>query len=89
MDDKDGDLRDRCLDELKRGIPHGAMAFFVTQLDSKDNKRVNRAAECLQRLGDADATLPLIKSLVTTHQFIVAPAGGGGGGISAQFVGRP
>lgn len=87
MDEKDGNLRDRCLDELKRGIPHGAMAFFVTQLDSKDNKRVNRAAECLERLGDADATLPLIKALVTTHQYIIAPAGGGQGSLSFSSSG--
>jgi HEAT repeat protein len=87
MDDKDGNIRDRCLDELKRGIPHGAAAFFVTQLTSKDNKRVNRAAECLERLGESEATLPLISALVTTHQYVVMPAGGGNGGIGFNSAG--
>jgi hypothetical protein len=79
MDDKDANIRDRCLDEIKRGVSHAAVAFFVTQLASKDNKRVNRAAECLERLDDGAATLPLINSLVTTHQYMTVPSGGGGG----------
>ena len=82
MDDKDEELRDQCLDELKRTAAPLAVSFFVAQLSSKDNKRINRAAACLERLGDPEATLPLINSLVTTHEYLVSPSGGRPGGLS-------
>lgn len=78
MDEKDENLRDMALDELVRGGAENVAPYFVGQLTSKDNKRVNRAAYCLGRLGDKQATLPLIKALVTTHEYIIPPAGGGG-----------
>lgn len=78
MDDKDADLRDRCLDELKRAASVAAVAFYISQLQSTDNKRIQRAGDCLQRLADPEATLPLINALVTTHQFVELPPGGGG-----------
>jgi len=36
---------------------------------------VNRAGDCLARLGDKDATLPLINALVTQHQFVIQQGG--------------
>jgi hypothetical protein len=78
MDEKDENLRDMAIDELVRGGVQHVAPYFIGQLGSKDNKRVNRAAYCLGRLGDKEATLPLIKALVTTHEFIIPPAGGGG-----------
>jgi hypothetical protein len=93
MEEKEGNLRDRCLDELARSASRLAVAYFISELKSGDNKRVNRAAECLGRLGDPSATLPLIDALVTTHTYVQAPPNGGGigfnsaGGFSAG--GRP
>jgi hypothetical protein len=78
MEDKDAEIRDRVMDEITRAKDSGIAAYFVQQLSSKDNKRINRAAECLARLGDDTATLPLINSLVTTHEYIILPANGGG-----------
>jgi hypothetical protein len=43
------------------------------------NTRINRAAYCLQRFGDREATLPLINALVTDHYVIVNPEQQGGG----------
>jgi hypothetical protein len=80
MDDRDENIRDRCLDELRRQGAPLATSAFSRELKSKDNRRVNRAALCLQRLGDRQATLPLIEALVTEHTFLVTPGGGGGGG---------
>jgi hypothetical protein len=86
MDDNDAEVRDKCLDELIRA-GGGAAEFFIGQLTSKDNKRVNRAALCLERLADRDATLPLIAALVTTHEYWEVPAGGGSGGINFNSSG--
>ena len=77
--------RDGCLDELKRHGPHIALPAFLAELKSKDNKRVNRAAECLERLGDKDATLALIDALKTEHRF--ALQSGPPGGMSVGFGG--
>ena len=85
MDDPSDDLRDKCLDELKRYGTDSVLTAFTSELRSKkeshysNNARVNRAAYCLQQLGDKDATLPLIEALVTEHFVIVDPAQGGGG----------
>jgi len=84
MNDADGSVRDACLDELKRQGTHAVLPAFVRELRHKDNSRVNRAAECLARLGDKDATLPLINALVTEHRFQVQQ-GGPPGGMSATF----
>jgi hypothetical protein len=89
MDEKDADIRDRCLDEVVRMKDSGVASLFIGLLKSKDNKRVNRAATCLARLEDPDATLPLIEALVTTHEYMIMPSNGGGlsfnsaGGFSA------
>jgi hypothetical protein len=45
---------------------------------------VNRAAECIQRLGDKSATLPLINALVTEHKYQI-PQGGAPGSINPTF----
>jgi hypothetical protein len=96
MNDSDANIQDGCLDELKRQGTHSVLSVFLAELKSKDNARVNRAADCLQRLGDKDATLPLINALVTEHRFQIqqggppgsmtttfSPNGGpGGGGLS-------
>jgi hypothetical protein len=85
MDESDGEIRDRCLDEIKRHGTHVVLPRLLAELKNKDNARVNRAAECLERLGDKDATLPLIDALITEHQFQVSPGGTGGGGMPLSF----
>jgi hypothetical protein len=85
MDDADDQIRDGCLDELKRHGAHYVLPLFLAELKSKDNRRVNRAAECLERLGDTDATLPLIEALKTEHKFQVST--GPPGGMSVGFGG--
>ena len=85
MNDADDQIRDACLDELKRQGAHEVLPVFLAELKSKDNIRVNRAAECLERLGDKDATLPLIEALKTEHKFQVST--GPPGGMSLGFGG--
>lgn len=85
MDDRNEDIRDRCLDELVRQGAHTVLPAFLAELNHKDNTRVNRAAHCLQRLGDPSATLPLINALVTEHKFIINPDGASGGGTPINF----
>jgi hypothetical protein len=80
LDDADENIRDRCIDEIRRGGSQAALRRFVHELENKDNARVNRAGQCLARLGDKDATLALIQALVTEHKFVVPSGGGGGGG---------
>jgi hypothetical protein len=84
INDKDANVRDRCLEELKNSRSQQALAAFTKLLSNKNNALVNRGAYCLERLGDTDATIPLIDSLITTHQFLVSP-GGPPGGMSASF----
>jgi len=84
MNDADENLRDACLDELKRQGSQYVLSDFLLELKSKDNSRVNRAAECLERLGNKDATLPLINALVTEHKY-VQQQGGPPGSMSTTF----
>jgi hypothetical protein len=76
MDEKDEEIRDRCLDEVVRMKDSGVASVFIGLLTSKDNKRVNRAATCLARLEDPAA-------LVTTHEYLILPQNGGG--LSFEF----
>jgi len=85
MDDSDESVRDACIDELKRQGTYSVLSSFTGELRSKDNNRVNRAGDCLARLGDKDATLPLINALVTQHQFVVQQGNAPPGGMSATF----
>jgi hypothetical protein len=83
MDDPDARVQSACLDELRRQGAHLATPLFVAQLKSKDNARINRAAECLLRLEDKSAALPLINALVTEHRRTIQQ--GPPGGMSATF----
>jgi hypothetical protein len=84
MDEKDESVSEACLEELKRQGPQASQAVFVAELKSKDNARVNRAAECLERVADKRATLPLINALVTEHRFVVQQ-GGPPGSMTTTF----
>jgi len=85
MNDADGRLQDAALDELQRQGTHSVLPAFLIELKSKDNGRVNRAADCLARLGDKNATLPLINALVTKHKFAIQQGNTPPGGMSANF----
>jgi len=101
MEETDSSLRDGCLDELKRQGVHVALPALISELKNKDNRRVNRAADCLAYLGDKSAALPLINALVTEHTFRVQQGpppgsmtgsfsnngGGGGNGPSGLSMG--
>jgi len=82
MNDGDQEMSDKCLDVLREQRSQQALLTFIKGLKAKDNKIVNRSAQCLQRLGDPAATVPLIDALVTTHKFVIQPASPG---ISAGF----
>jgi hypothetical protein len=84
LNDSDAGIQDACLDELKRAGTHTVLPIFLGELKNKENKRVNRAAECLQSLGDKNATLPLINALITKHQTKIQ-LGGPPGSTSGSF----
>lgn len=86
MKDRDEEMRDKCLEELRRQRSTQALHAFIKDLKSKDNVVVRRAARCLGVLGDVEATVPLIDALVTSHKFAVT-AGGNPGQIGAGFGG--
>ena len=85
LTETDEAILDRCLDELVRVGPHVVLGAYLNELKNEKetpaskNTRINRAAYCLQRFGDKDATLPLINALVTDHYVIVNPDQQGGG----------
>jgi hypothetical protein len=84
MEETDETILDRCLDELVRVGPHVVLGAFIRELKNEKetplakNARINRAAYCLERLGDREATIPLIEALVTEHYVIVNPDPAGG-----------
>jgi len=86
MNDRDQEMSDKCMDVLREQRSQQALLTFVKGLKSKDNRIVNRSAQCLQGLGDPAATVPLIDALVTTHKFIIQ-SGGSPGSIGAGFGG--
>lgn len=85
LDETDEQIRDKCLEELVRLGPHIVLGAFLNELrndketPASKNARINRAAFCLHRFGDKDATLPLINALVTEHYVILNPDQAGGG----------
>lgn len=76
--DVDPEMSDKCLDILREQRSQQALLTFIKGLKAKDNKIVNRSAQCLQRLGDPAATVPLMDALITTHKFIIQPSQPGG-----------
>lgn len=87
MKEPNANLRDKCLDELRRRGVVEAVAFFTKGLSSKDNAVVNRAALCLGSFGNPEATLALIDALVTQHKFQVT-TGQAPGSMGASFGGE-
>lgn len=71
LEDSQENIRDACLVELKRHGSPQAVRYFIGQLESKHNGRVNRAAVALGQLGDFTAVLPLIEALETEHKLVI------------------
>ncbi len=98
MNDADPEMSEKCLDVLREQRSQQALLTFVKGLKAKDNKIVNRSAQCLQGLGDPAATVPLIDALVTTHKFIIQSgqpgqmaagfSGGGDNGLGSFSMGE-
>ncbi|HZN36944.1 MAG TPA: HEAT repeat domain-containing protein, partial [Pirellulaceae bacterium] len=86
MKDRDEEMRDKSLDELRRRRSTQALHAFIKDLKSKDNTVVRQAAHCLAVLGDPEATVPLIDALVTSHKFAVTQ-GGSPGQLGVGFGG--
>jgi len=89
IQDSDPNVRDACLDELKRFGSAQAVPMFQALLKSPDNKKVNRAATCLAMLKNPEATLALVNALVTEHKFMVQTGGGPPGQMNLGFGSGP
>lgn len=70
MNDPIEEVRLTCVDELKKYQAQAAVDYFVKELTSKDNNRVNRAGELIAELGDMNSVPALIQALRTKHKFI-------------------
>jgi hypothetical protein len=57
-----------CIDHLKAAGDYNAVEFFMTQLRSKENAQINRAATALKHMGNPVAIPALIDALLTTHK---------------------
>jgi hypothetical protein len=71
LDAKDKEVRAVARESLERLKSPLALNYFIRELKSKDNARVNRAAQGLEKLGDRSAVLPLIEALATKHKYKV------------------
>jgi hypothetical protein len=85
LDDKDSEVRAVAREHLERIKSPFALDYFIRELRSKDNERINLAAQGLEKLGEQSAVQPLIESLVTKHQFKVTR--GNPGQIGGTFGG--
>ena len=82
MDDKSGQVREACWDELARDGSPDVVVSLIKELESKENHRINRAAVGLSRMNDPSAIPALIDAVVTKHKKVIA---GRGGNIGAAF----
>jgi len=86
LEDAVEEVRLTALDYLKKKHPPDVVAYYVSQLKSKDNDMINRAAAALKQMNDRSAVVPLVDVLVTTHKYRVPGTGGGGeGSITTTF----
>lgn len=83
MEDPIGEVRLTCLDYLKEKKDPETVSYFISQLQSQENRDVNRAAVALRLMEDPSAIAPLIDALVTTHKRKVR--GRNPGQITAAF----
>jgi len=74
--DEDEEIRLTCLDYLQDKTDPNVISYFVGQLQSKDNRLVNRAGAALRIMRDMTTVGPLVEAVVTTHKYKVIKQGG-------------
>lgn len=70
MNDPVEEVRLSCVDELKKHQAQAAVDYFVKELSSKDNNRVNRAGELIAEFGNMNSVPSLIQALSTKHKYV-------------------
>jgi hypothetical protein len=85
MEDRNEEVRLTCLDYLKKVKDPQVVSYYVSQLKSKDNVLVNRAAVGLSNMRDLSAVGPLIDALITTHKFKIVTGSGSPNSINTTF----
>jgi len=84
LEDSVEEVRLTALDYLKKKHPPDVVAYYVSQLKSKDNDTINRAAGALKLMNDRSAIVPLVDVLVTNHKRLLSP-GTANGSITTTF----
>ncbi|WP_164103550.1 HEAT repeat domain-containing protein [Candidatus Laterigemmans baculatus] len=95
MNDASPTIRDLCFEHLREYGRYRAIGYFISKLDSKDNRVVRRAGRALIELNDPEIALQLVDALKTKHREVIAPRNdtnvamtpNGGGGM--QMGGKP
>jgi len=87
--DDDVEVRLAALEHLAERASPEVIAALIAALEDRDNRRINRAAIALGRLGDPTALAPLIESLVTTHRWSWTGGGPSRDALSTTFVHGP
>lgn len=88
LDDSDEEVRIACMEKLQAAEYKPAVNRYIAMLKHKDNAMVNLAGVGLSYMKDPMATRPLIEALVTTHKYVLQPAGQPGQ-ISPTFSSGP
>ncbi len=83
LEDPADEVRLSAIDILAADKPADATLAYIRELRSKDNRRVNRAAEGLRRMEDSRAVGPLVDALITAHKYKIVQ--GSPGGMSTTF----
>jgi hypothetical protein len=87
LNDPDQEVFYESIEQIAELEPRSIARPYIDALKDENNVRVNRAGFALGRLEQETATGPLIDALITTHKFVIPPAGGADG-ISTTFT-RP
>lgn len=82
LEDRDPNVREKCIDKLARAKSKAAVRQFMKTLKHDENILVNRAAAALSRMQDPEATPDLIDALITSHKFVE-----GSSGMTPTFTG--
>lgn len=94
MQDRDEQVREVCLEQLRKWKSRRAIVAFVIQLRSSNNMEINQAGYALGQIGHADAIVPLIDALTSKHKIQIgnpnqinagfSPTGSGGLGVGGR-----
>lgn len=95
MNDASPTIRDLCFEHLQEFGRYRAIGYYISKLESSDNRVVRRAGRALIELNDPEIALDLVNALKTKHREVIAPGNetnvamtpSGGGGM--QMGGKP